>query len=436
MTMTRMLLALVALAAVAIVAAPSSVNALPQQLSAAAAAATPSVNVCKFADWETGLQVDLSALRAAVAFNNAKNWKYSTKDASGTTSYYLNVCDQLVTADPELPVECANSYACQSASNHKNFSAGTQIYNSGIYVENIDSGIIMMKTIGGTACSSGARSTIISFICDPRAHSLDGPEDVDEDDHCVYEVDWPTKHACTQLPSPATSTGYHLSIDSTNGETFDFSKLRKLVGNWVVNMPNGTFVLNVGQPINGLDFQPSISQCSPTSGACHLWSDTDPNLGVLDVNSRSLGISSTGRIYFDANGKLNYNMTGGSVYSSDPKCKGIARSINIRFECSSQINRPQFLDESNCGYHFLWASIVACPVVEGEGSDSSLSGFAIFVIIFLVLVFTYCFGGCCYKRHKLDAKGWEQIPNYDLWSKCCSICDTRRNVMERTRTGR
>lgn len=51
-----------------------------------------------------------------------------------------------------------------------------------------------------------------------------------------------------------------------------------------------------------------------------------------------------------------------------------------------------------------------------EVAKQTLSPVGVFGVIVLIGVIVYLVGGCVYSRMVLHQRGWQQLPNYGLWS--------------------
>ena len=68
--------------------------------------------------------------------------------------------------------------------------------------------------------------------------------------------------------------------------------------------------------------------------------------------------------------------------------------------------------------------------IAKSGGSSGMSFFSILLIVVLLGVFFYFSIGILYKRIYLDARGWEQLPNSEVWfglgDKCVGLLDRLR----------
>jgi len=166
------------------------------------------------------------------------------------------------------------------------------------------------------------------------------------------------------------------------------------------------FLPKKSQP--GLNWDVWINICRPVftqvcgSGAagCQQWSATgNAAMGLANTLSFAPGNETGGRFGV----KLEY--VGGLE----------SRQMEIQFIClEGQVGTPVFSNEAPTHkYNFIWSSKYGCPVPpSGKGG---LSGGAIFLILFICVVFVYLVGGIAFNAGIRKQRGVEMIPNLEFW---------------------
>lgn len=179
----------------------------------------------------------------------------------------------------------------------------------------------------GEPCkSSPHRTSTVLFNCDSHAHR---PliSSVTEVDYCQYVVEVGTKLACP----PAYRVTECIHFD-TEGNSYDFSHLTKLLGNWQAQGPDGSvYYINVCQPVN------LVGGCSPLSAVCRV--QTTPK----GTDYTNLGLTSTASFKVVQHEKsedrhsvaLTYNVTRSGISSG--QCDTI--ETRIEFVCNGSIFR-------------------------------------------------------------------------------------------------
>lgn len=96
------------------------------------------------------------------------------------------------------------------------------------------------------------------------------------------------------------------------------------------------------------------------------------------------------------------------------------KSMIISMLCDKDPMAPQLalsfvgtLDE--CSYFFEGRSNAACATAN-TSSGGSLNPGGVFGVIVLIAIIVYLVGGCVYNRAVLQQRGWQQVPNYNLWA--------------------
>lgn len=101
------------------------------------------------------------------------------------------------------------------------------------------------------------------------------------------------------------------------------------------------------------------------------------------------------------------------------KSKGRTKSAVISMLCDRDPLAPTLqlsfvgtMDE--CTYFFEGRSAAACATANT--SKATLNPAGVFGVIVMIAILVYLVGGCVYNRAVLQQRGWQQIPNYNLWS--------------------
>ncbi len=139
-------------------------------------------------------------------------------------------------------------------------------------------GTLKLHYNGGDQCKSTPhRNSTILFDCDSNAHKP-VVSSVTEVDYCQYVVEVGTKLACP----PAYRATECIHFDN-QGNSYDFSDLAKLVGNWQAQGPDGSlYYINVCHPVN------LVGSCSPLSAVCRV-----RNTALLGTEYANLGLASS-----------------------------------------------------------------------------------------------------------------------------------------------
>jgi len=136
-------------------------------------------------------------------------------------------------------------------------------------------------------------------------------------------------------------------------------------------------------------------------------------------------------------GDLRYTFAPAETHVASPTAPGgwvntsrhcDSRQTSILLFCADVgLGAPVFAYEgAQCDYVFVWNTCAACsmddPIRQNCPNKTALCAggntIKIFLVLFLVLILSYFILGCLYKRCVSGARGWDQIPNGDLWSSC------------------
>ncbi|EME89432.1 cation-independent mannose-6-phosphate receptor CI-MPR [Pseudocercospora fijiensis CIRAD86] len=123
--------------------------------------------------------------------------------------------------------------------------------------------------------------------------------------------------------------------------------------------------------------------------------------------------------------KLVLNYTDGSPCDSPGSrgshlSSGRTKSTVISMLCDKDPLAPTLqlsfvgtMDE--CTYFFEGRSNAACATANTTKSGS-LNPSGVFGVIATIAIIVYFVGGCVYNRAVLQQRGWQQVPNYNMWA--------------------
>ncbi|KXT06097.1 hypothetical protein AC578_1300 [Pseudocercospora eumusae] len=102
------------------------------------------------------------------------------------------------------------------------------------------------------------------------------------------------------------------------------------------------------------------------------------------------------------------------------KSSGRTKSTVISMLCDKDPLAPTLqlsfvgtMDE--CTYFFEGRSNAACATANTTKSGS-LNPSGVFGVIATIAIIVYFVGGCVYNRAVLQQRGWQQVPNYNMWA--------------------
>lgn len=103
-----------------------------------------------------------------------------------------------------------------------------------------------------------------------------------------------------------------------------------------------------------------------------------------------------------------------------PSSSGRTKTTIISMLCDRDPLAPQFAlsfvgSPDECSYFFEGRSGAACATAN-TSSGGSLNPGGVFGVIAVIAIIVYMVGGCVYNRAVLQQRGWQQIPNYNLWA--------------------
>lgn len=107
-------------------------------------------------------------------------------------------------------------------------------------------------------------------------------------------------------------------------------------------------------------------------------------------------------------------------YDGGDACPGggnLRRSTLIAFVCDHEMYRQAHISFvgalNDCAYFFEFRTSRACATQLGH--QTAMGPVSVFGIIVLIAFTVYLLGGCVYQRKMMNATGWRQIPNYEVW---------------------
>ncbi|BFZ10294.1 hypothetical protein BsWGS_13333 [Bradybaena similaris] len=290
-----------------------------------------------------GKKFDLSPLVKAAG----TNWEVMTGDNEDSDqTIFLNVCSEA----SQCP---AGSAVCRKGASGV-VSLGQ--YSQPLQYDEASNSLRLTYTDGAeikeTRLGCKAQTTI-KFVCAPG--KLDGvPMLISKtQDDCYHEVEWQTSVACVLHHK----TGDRCRVaDDDAGYMFDLNPLTYPNGSYAISGSDGySYLINVCAAVKDQHYctspphnNASICQVKTTSASAEQKKVAEPT-SVLE--------------YFD--GVLNLTYTDGEPYNNAAHTK---RMAEIAFICDMTVDRgrPEFLEERNFTYAFLWRTSYACPTVPIE----------------------------------------------------------------------
>ncbi|KAF2208815.1 hypothetical protein CERZMDRAFT_48473 [Cercospora zeae-maydis SCOH1-5] len=207
-----------------------------------------------------------------------------------------------------------------------------------------------------------------------------------------------------QIPDPATSKAKHPKEHSWNATGYDVGY------NFTINFCGA--VVEPVENVEGVD-----KELWRNVSAFYRHADK-----VYSIGQQNSDLVMRGR-------KLVLNYTDGSPceHPEDKrwankkpvkKSKGRTKSTVISMLCDRDPLAPPLqlsfvgtLDE--CTYFFEGRSAAACATANT--SKATLNPAGVFGVIVMIAIMVYFVGGCVYNRAVLQQRGWQQVPNYNLW---------------------
>ncbi|XP_013094789.2 cation-independent mannose-6-phosphate receptor-like [Biomphalaria glabrata] len=285
-----------------------------------------------------GKKYDLSSLIK----NEETNWQVITgENEADKQSYFLNVCHNVLRTDNTK--NCPPESAICRTGNGEAQSLG-QFKQSLKYNPVTDS--LTLNYIDGSKTDMGCiRQTIVNFICAPGS-TMSAPKLFRKsNDDCYFEIEWYTSAACVL----SRKTGDNCRIDDkTSGYVYDLNPLKKDKEDYTVHAADGfTYLINVCAKIN--DDKHCVTAPHNNASICQF----------KDGGEFKVAEPATQLEYFD--GVLNLTYTNGEKYNDKDNTP---RSAEIAFVCdrSEDVGNPEFLEEKDFTYAFLWRTSYACPL--------------------------------------------------------------------------
>ncbi|KAG0412944.1 hypothetical protein HPB47_009913, partial [Ixodes persulcatus] len=295
--------------------------------------ACPEVRATDCSILEDGVHIDLSPLSRS---KDDTPWTaFGAPDGDRSRTFYINVCTEISVT--EAVVGCnkgSTVYGAGQATSYGTHPA-KPVYDK-------SSKVVTVTSFGDT-CENGKKyRSIISFVCKPGAVTT-SPELVREvKSECLLEFEWHTAVACPRR----TKIGTNCKVSNEQlGFELDLSPLNSLKP-YEVEYKGYKYYLNVcgnltGTPCNVNNQEAGICQMSIANGRAWVLGQANSNLTYID-------------------GMVNLTYVNGTPYNDRAKTP---RSSSVVFLCDydAGIGRPEFLDEANRTYSFVWYTSYACP---------------------------------------------------------------------------
>ncbi|GAB1599449.1 cation-independent mannose-6-phosphate receptor-like [Argonauta hians] len=200
---------------------------------------------------------------------------------------------------------------------------------------------LQLNYTDGDQCENGHIFTVITFFCAPGITDSPPVLVTKSPNDCSYYVEWHTAAACVLTKK----TGADCQVeDETSGISFNLNPLRKLKDSYEIKNGKYSYFLNVCDNVHS-----DSCKVESQAGVCQ----TD---NTQDV-SKNAGHGNSALIY--ENGMLKLIYQNGDAYNSKPPTP---RSSVITFVCDTKASpgRPEFIEETNSTYWFLWYTKFAC----------------------------------------------------------------------------
>jgi len=202
-------------------------------------------------------------------------------------------------------------------------------------------------------------------------------------------------------------------VTSPHSENFyDLRKLRRVPSHtpphsdWFVKGQdyNANFTINICAPV--------LSNTSYVSGVEELQRGNVSAFYEKNGTMYSIG-SASSKPYFRGR-KLVLQYTGGSPC---PDARTYRKSTLMSLMCDHEaFTKPSvaFVGQINeCAYFFEVRTAAACATIN---QAQALGPAAVFGAIMGVFALVYLVGGVVYQRTVMHARGWRQIPHYNVWA--------------------
>nr|XP_014346456.1 PREDICTED: cation-independent mannose-6-phosphate receptor [Latimeria chalumnae] len=307
---------------------------------------------CRVSDPQAGFSFDLSPL-------TKKDGSYKIESSY---DFYINVCNST------SGTKCENNVgACQVERN------GDKVWSLGIANSKLSyyDGMIQLNYRNGSIYNNQQhtqRSTLITFLCD-RDAGVGQPEFQVEDAY-TYNFKWYTRYACPEMPLECAVT------DSENGKQYDLSSLSKSEAdseiNWYAmdrSQPGSMkkYYINICRPLN------PVSGCDQYASVCQMTYVTESDIIIEKVTISNLGIARS-RPKIEGDGSILLEYTNGSNCMNTDGQK-ITYSTRILLICSKGTlsTSPQFIENKDCVFIFLWETEAACPITTTKDESQTCS---------------------------------------------------------------
>lgn len=200
-----------------------------------------------------------------------------------------------------------------------------------------------LSSEGGLCWNGKKYRSVIHFICKPGVITT-SPEVVREvESECLLELEWHSAFACPR----ASHVGQDCRVyNDALGFELDLSPMKSSKP-YEVKHKGYSFFLNVCGPADGTPC--SVDNKNVNTSVCQV--------SISNGRFWSLGQANSNLTYID--GMLNLTYTGGTPYNDPAKTP---RSSRLTFLCDYEagIGQPQFLDEADRTYAFVWYTSYAC----------------------------------------------------------------------------
>lgn len=299
--------------------------------------ACPKSNVASCVLEQDDIRIDLRPLKSS---EDASPWTALGRlnsDHGGTV--LINICEDLGAMDEAK--ECGpGSSVCVKRSNGKTSIYGRQPSK---FVYDKSTKTASMSFEGGPCWNNKTSRSVIYFICTPGDVNRSPVLVREVESECLLEFEWHTAYACPLT----TMVGEDCRIyNDVLGFELDLNPLRTQKP-YEVEHAGYRIFLNVcgnlqGTPCNAGGANPNVSVCQVSMTSGRFW---------------SLGQANSRLNYID--GLLNLTYVNGTPYNDPAKTP---RSSIIAFICdyNAGVGRPEFLDEADRTYAFLWYTSYAC----------------------------------------------------------------------------
>ncbi|CAL1527175.1 unnamed protein product [Lymnaea stagnalis] len=288
-----------------------------------------------------GKRFDLSELMK----EKGHNWQVITgENEADNMTYFLNVCHDV------LPTGDASTCPLGSAVCRKGSSGSVSLgrFTQSLQYDKASQSLRLNYTEPSQVAGKCSRSTTVSFYCAP-GNLVTAPNLVYKSiDDCHFDIEWQTAAACVL----SRKTGDNCRVfDDSAGYSFDLNPLTLDKGSYSIDGPDGyKYLLNVCARIS--DDKYCTTKSNDNAAICQI--KEGPDRMEFKVGEPSSKLE-----YFD--GVLNLTYVSGEPYNDANKTP---RSAEIAFICdlAAGVGKPEFLEEKNLTYAFLWRTSYACPV--------------------------------------------------------------------------